>query len=170
MDLSKVVRDVPDFPHKGIMFRDITPVIKTPEYFRAAVDQIIESVTDIEYDVIAGPESRGFIFGTPVAVSVGKGFVPIRKAGKLPYKTIRREYDLEYGSSVIEMHIDAIDKGQKVLIVDDLLATGGTSKAMCELIESAGGIITGLVFLIELSDLDGRKVLSGYDVRSILKY
>lgn len=170
MDLKKYVRDIPDFPQKGILFRDITTVLKDGEALKEAVDQMAECMENSEYDIIAGPESRGFIFGVPIAYKLSKGFIPIRKKGKLPAETISKEYALEYGTATIEMHKDAIKKGDKVYIVDDLLATGGTAKAMAEMVEEAGGIVAGFVFLIELEGLEGRKALEGYSVHSILKY
>ena len=170
MDLKKYVRDIPDFPQKGILFRDITTILKDGEALKEAVDQMAEAMEKTEYDIIAGPESRGFIFGVPIAYKFSKGFIPIRKKGKLPAETISKEYALEYGTATIEMHKDAINKGDRVYIVDDLLATGGTAKAMAEMVEEAGGVVAGFVFLIELEGLEGRKVLEGYNVETILKY
>jgi adenine phosphoribosyltransferase len=170
MDLKDYIRDVPDFPYEGILFRDITPLLLNPEAFEDAVKQTKQMLDGIEYDVIAAPESRGFIVGIPLAQAAGKGFIPARKAGKLPYKTVSQSYDLEYGSATIEIHADAIKPGQRVVIADDLLATGGTCSALCKLIEAQGGIVAGIVFLIELSFLGGRDVLMGYDVMSVLKY
>lgn len=170
MDLRKVVREIPNFPHEGILFRDITPVLLDPETFSETLRLMGDKVKSIEFDVIAGPESRGFIFGVPLAVQHQKGFIPVRKAGKLPCETIKKTYELEYGSATIEIHADAIKPGQRVLVVDDLLATGGTCKALCEMIESAGGVVAGLLFLIELKDLGGRVLLEGYPVFSVLEY
>jgi len=170
MDFKKVIRTIPDFPEKGIMFRDITTVLQNGEALNAAVDTMCEHLKGVDFDIVIGPESRGFIFGTPVAYKLNKGFVPARKAGKLPYKTLAKVYDLEYGSATIEVHADAIKKGQKIVIVDDLLATGGTCRAICELIEECGGIIEAIVFFIELEDLSGREVLKGYNVSSLVKY
>lgn len=170
MDLKKYVRDIPDFPQKGVLFRDITTVLKDGEALKQAVDQMAELMEKTEYDIIAGPESRGFIFGVPIAYKLSKGFIPIRKKGKLPAETISKEYALEYGTATIEMHKDAINKGDRVYIVDDLLATGGTAKAMAEMIEEAGGVVAGFVFLIELEGLEGRKALEGYNVEAVLKY
>jgi adenine phosphoribosyltransferase len=170
MDLTKIIRDIPDFPEPGILFRDITPVLQDAEALVSSVDQMAEKMAQTQYDIIAGPESRGFIFGVPLAYKLKKGFIPIRKKGKLPSETISKEYALEYGTATIEMHKDAIKKGQKVFIVDDLLATGGTAKAMAQMIEEAGGIVAGFVFLIELEGLNGRKVLEGYAVESVIKY
>ncbi len=170
MDLKNIIRDVHDFPKEGIVFKDITTILKDPEALVASVDEFEARLKDIEFDYIVGPESRGFIFGVPLAYNMRKGFLPVRKAGKLPYKTKAKEYDLEYGSAVIEMHIDAIKPGDKIAIVDDLLATGGTSKAMIELIEELGGVVVKMVYLIELDFLGGREKLKGYDVEAIINY
>ena len=164
------VRSIPDFPEKGIIFRDITSVIQSPEGLKLAIDGINESLKDVDYDVVVGPESRGFIFGVPVAYANGKGFVPVRKKGKLPCETISEDYSLEYGTATIEMHKDAIVPGQKVVIVDDLIATGGTTEAIIKLIERLGGEVVKIVFLIELEGLNGRETLTGYDVDSVIKY
>lgn len=164
------VRSIPDFPEKGIIFRDITSVIQSPEGLKLAIDGINESLKDVDYDVVVGPESRGFIFGVPVAYANGKGFVPVRKKGKLPCETISEDYSLEYGTATIEMHKDAIVPGQKVVIVDDLIATGGTTEAIIKLIERLGGEVVKVVFLIELEGLNGREKLAGYDVDSVIKY
>lgn len=164
------VRSIPDFPEKGIIFRDITSVIQSPEGLKLAIDVINESLKDVDYDVVVGPESRGFIFGVPVAYANGKGFVPVRKKGKLPCETISEDYSLEYGTATIEMHKDAIVPGQKVVIVDDLIATGGTTEAIIKLIERLGGEVVKIVFLIELEGLNGREKLAGYDVDSVIKY
>ncbi|GMQ57869.1 adenine phosphoribosyltransferase [Vallitalea sediminicola] len=168
MDLKTLIREVPDFPREGILFYDITTILQNPEGLRASIDQIQAKLEGIEFDYIIGPESRGFIFGVPVAYNMSKGFLPIRKAGKLPYKTRSREYALEYGTATIEMHIDAVKPGDKVVIIDDLLATGGTSKATVELIESLGGEVVKLVYLIELDFLNGRDKLKNYNVDSII--
>lgn len=170
MDLKNIIRDVVDFPKKGIVFKDITTVLQDPKALIASVDEFEAALEGLEFDYIVGPESRGFIFGVPLAYNMEKGFLPVRKAGKLPYETCSKEYDLEYGSAVIEMHIDAIKPGDRVVIVDDLLATGGTSCAMVELIEEMGGVISKMVYLIELEFLNGRDKLKGYDVVSIIKY
>ncbi len=164
------VRSIPDFPEKGIIFRDITSVIQSPEGLKLAIDGINESLKDVDYDVVVGPESRGFIFGVPVAYANGKGFVPVRKKGKLPCETISEDYSLEYGTATIEIHKDAIVPGQKVVIVDDLIATGGTTEAIIKLIERLGGEVVKIVFLIELEGLNGREKLAGYDVDSVIKY
>lgn len=170
MDLKKIIRDVEDFPKEGILFKDITPILQDPLALRASVDEFEKALEGVEFDYIVGPESRGFIFGVPLAYNMSKGFLPVRKAGKLPYKTKSKAFDLEYGSAVIEMHIDAIKPGQRVVVVDDLLATGGTSKAMVELIEELGGVVVKMVYLIELDFLKGRDLLKGYDVKAILNY
>ena len=170
MDLKSKIRSIPDFPEKGIIFRDITTLLKDAEGLRESVDQICERPRDIDFDLVVGPESRGFIFGVPVAYRLGKGFVPVRKKGKLPAETFSKEYSLEYGTAVIEMHKDAIQPGQRVVIVDDLIATGGTSAAMAQMIEEAGGIVAGFMFVIELAGLEGRKVLSQYPVYSLVSY
>ncbi|MCI6165278.1 MAG: adenine phosphoribosyltransferase [Lachnospira sp.] len=164
------VRSIPDFPEKGIIFRDVTSVIQSPEGLKLAIDGIQDCLKDVDYDVVVGPESRGFIFGVPVAYNSGKGFVPVRKKGKLPCETISAEYDLEYGSAVIEMHKDALTKGQKVVIVDDLIATGGTTEAIIKLVEQLGAEVVKIVFLMELEGLKGREKLKGYNVDSVIKY
>ena len=170
MDLTKVIKDVPDFPIKGVIFRDITPVLHDPDAFRAAVDSITQKLKNVDFDYIAGPESRGYLFATPISYNMGKGFIPVRKAGKLPRECYRAEYDLEYGTAAIEIHKDSIKSGDKVVVVDDLLATGGTAKAVAELVESAGGEVVLYVFMIELTFLNGRDMLKGYNVQSILTY
>lgn len=170
MDLNKVIRSIEDFPEKGIIFRDITTVLQNKDALRLSIDKMQELIGDLDYDVVVGPESRGFIFGMPIAYNNNKSFVPIRKKGKLPYKTISKSYDLEYGEATIEMHIDALKQGDKVLITDDLLATGGTCKAMIELIEKAGATVCGLVFFIELDDLGGREKIGDYNIKSVLHY
>ncbi|NMA85568.1 MAG: adenine phosphoribosyltransferase [Epulopiscium sp.] len=170
MDLRSIIRNVPDFPKEGVMFRDITPLLQNPEALQVSIEALYEKIKDLDFDYIIGPESRGFIFGVPLAYKMKKGFIPVRKAGKLPYETKQQEYDLEYGTSVIEMHVDAITPGQRVVIIDDLLATGGTSKAMVDLIQEMGGKVIKLVYLIELEALEGREKLQGYDVEAIIKY
>ncbi|MCL2618421.1 MAG: adenine phosphoribosyltransferase [Defluviitaleaceae bacterium] len=169
MDLRSAIRDIPDFPEKGILFRDITPVLKDGKLLSAAIDQIAQLAAKYEFDVIAGPESRGFIFGVPLAVKLGKGFVPIRKFGKLPHSTISKSYELEYGSATIEIHTDAFEPGAKVLVVDDLLATGGTARAILDLVREARAEVAASLFLIELSGLGGRKGLGG-NVESVITY
>ena len=170
MDLTKIVRDIIDFPLEGIIFRDITPVLQNAEALRAAVDQFCDQLKDLDFDYVVGPESRGFIFGVPVAYAMGKGFVPVRKPGKLPCEVISKSYDLEYGSNVLEMHRDALKPGDRVVVVDDLIATGGTTKAICELVEELGAEIVSLNFFIELEGLKGRDVLEGYKVNTIIQY
>ena len=157
-DIKKMIRDIPDFPQKGIIFRDITTAVKDTATMKKIIDYIVEQFKDDEIDYVAGIESRGFIFGMPVAYSLGCGFIPIRKPGKLPAETISMEYELEYGKDKIEIHKDAIEKGKKVLLIDDLLATGGTAAAAAKLIQQVGEL-KGIGFVIELSDLNGRKKL-----------
>ncbi|MDO5402133.1 MAG: adenine phosphoribosyltransferase [Eubacteriales bacterium] len=164
------VRSIPDFPEEGIIFRDVTSVIQDPDGLKLAVDGISNLIKDIDFDVVVGPESRGFIFGVPVAYNFGKGFVPVRKKGKLPCETISADYELEYGTATIEIHKDAIKKGQKVVIVDDLIATGGTIEAIIKLVEELGGEVAGIAFLMELEGLKGRDKLKGYRVESVIKY
>jgi len=168
--LEEYVRSIPDFPEEGIIFRDVTSVLQDADGLHLAIDTMQEKIQDLEYDVVAGPESRGFIFGTPIAYNNRKPFVLIRKKGKLPCETVEKTYDLEYGTATIEMHKDSIKPGQKVLIVDDLMATGGTTKAMIELIESLGGVVVGIVVMIELAGLKGRERLKGYRVESAICY
>ncbi|MCL1844800.1 MAG: adenine phosphoribosyltransferase [Defluviitaleaceae bacterium] len=169
MDLKKHIREIYDFPIPGILFRDITTVLKDPDTLRVAVDAMADLLEGVEFDAIIGPESRGFIFGMPLAYKLNKGFIPVRKAGKLPAKTTRKEYALEYGSAIIEIHRDAIVPGKQYVLIDDLLATGGTARASVDLVEEMGGIVATSIFFIELSELDGRKTLGG-DIRSLLVY
>lgn len=168
--LEEYVRTIPDFPEPGIMFRDVTSVLQDAEGLRLAIDTMQDLVKDLDYDVVAGAESRGFIFGTPIAYNNKKPFVLIRKKGKLPAKTVSVDYDLEYGKATIEMHADSIKPGQKVLVVDDLIATGGTTEAMIKLIESLGGKVVGVVVLMELAGLKGRDRLVGYRLDSAITY
>ena len=170
MDLSSKIRNVPDFPKKGVGFKDITTLLKDRAAFRDAVKQLSAPYRGESIDLVVGIESRGFILGAAVAHELGVGFVPLRKPGKLPYKKIRQEYALEYGTDAIEIHEDAIAPGERVLLVDDLLATGGTAKAACDLIERLGGKIVALEFLIELSFLNGREKLGSRKVRALIKY
>ncbi len=170
MDLASTIRSVPDFPVEGILFYDITTLLKNPEALKASVDQLAAAYKDKNIDVVVGMESRGFIFGMPVAYNLGTGFVPIRKPGKLPAETISESYALEYGTNTLQIHIDGIAPGQRVLVVDDLLATGGTAQATCRLVERLGGVVAGVAFLIELTFLNGRDKLQGYDVFSLLEY
>ena len=169
-DLKTAIRDVPDFPKKGILFKDITTLLARGDVFRNVIDQFADHYKESKIEKVVGIESRGFIFGAPVAYALGAGVVPIRKKGKLPYKTISATYALEYGTDTLEMHEDALKKGAKVLIIDDLLATGGTAKATAELVEKVGAKIVGIAFLIELEFLKGRQNLSGYDIFSLIKY
>lgn len=164
------IRSIPDFPEKGIIFRDVTSVLQDADGLKLAIDEMVKLLAGVDCDVIAGTESRGFIFGMPIAYLLNKPFVLVRKAGKLPCETISKTYDLEYGSATIEIHKDAIQKGQKVVLVDDLIATGGTMKAAAELVEELGGEVVKMLFLIELAGLEGRKVLSDYDVASVVAY
>ncbi len=170
MDLAKLIRDVPDFPVKGILFKDITTLIRDPEALREALDRMAEPFRDTEIDLVAAIESRGFIFGAPIACEFGAGFVPIRKPDKLPAEKISASYTLEYGTNTLEMHKDAIQPGQKVLLVDDLLATGGSASAAISLIEQLGGEVVGVVFLIDLTFLNGIQKLQGYKVHSVIQY
>ncbi len=170
MDLKKKIRDVPDFPEKGIMFRDITTLLKDGEAFKYAVDEIKREIEKLDFDLIVGPESRGFIVGTPLSYATGKGFVPIRKPGKLPSTTIRYDYKLEYGSDSLEIHADAIQPGDNVIIVDDLMATGGTFLAAINLVENLGGKVVAIVALIELEALKGRDRFKDYNVITLIKY
>lgn len=170
MDLKSIIRNIPNYPKEGIIFRDITTVLKDSEALEYSINEIIDKLKDIEFDYIVGPESRGFIFGMPVAYKMKKAFIPIRKAGKLPCETVSKEYSLEYGTSVIEIHKDAFEKGAKIVLIDDLLATGGTCKAAAELIEDMGGEIKAMVFFIELENLNGRKLLENYNIDSVVKY
>ena len=170
MDLNTLIRDVENFPKEGILFKDITPLLQDAKGLQESIDKMAESVQDVDFDIVIGPESRGFIFGVPLAYKLQKGFVPVRKPGKLPYETIGQSYDLEYGSNTIEMHIDAIKPGQKVIIADDLLATGGTTKAIVALVEKLGGEVVKIVYLIELEGLNGRELLKGQNIVSLLKY
>ena len=164
------VRSIPDFPEKGIIFRDITSVIQDPEGLKLAIDGIQNLLKDVDFDVVVGPESRGFIFGVPIAYNNHTGFVPVRKKGKLPCETISEEYALEYGTATIEIHKDAIQPGQKVVIVDDLISTGGTTEAAIHMIERLGGEVVKVVFLMELEGLKGRERLKDYDVDAVIKY
>ncbi|MEE1517871.1 MAG: adenine phosphoribosyltransferase [Lachnospiraceae bacterium] len=168
--IEEYVRSIPDFPEEGIIFRDVTSVLQDADGLHLAIDLMQEKIKDLEFDVVVGPESRGFIFGVPIAYNLHKPFVPVRKKGKLPCETISMEYDLEYGTATIEIHKDAIKPGQKVLIVDDLMATGGTIEAIIKLITELGGEVVGSVFLMELAGLEGRKKLEGQNVQSVIVY
>ncbi len=174
MNTPKTVADyvltIPDFPEEGILFRDVTTVLQDADGFRLAIDELKALLDGVEFDIVAGTESRGFMFGTPLAYLLKKPFVPIRKKGKLPRATVNREYALEYGTAEIEIHADAIQKGQRVVLVDDLIATGGTIKAAAELVEELGGEVAKIIFLLELKGLNGRDALKGYDVESVIQY
>ena len=169
MDLLKEIRVVPDFPKKGINFFDITTVLQNPEAFKAAIDEFIKIAEKIDFDVILGLESRGFFFASVMAYKMGKSYAPVRKKGKLPFETVSQEFALEYGTDTLEIHKDAVKKGQKVLIIDDLLATGGTVSAAAKLAEKLGGEVSGIIFLIELENIGGRNALKDYNVNSIIK-
>ena len=170
MNLADYIRDVDDFPIEGIVFKDITPLLQAPSAFQSAVDQMLEQAAPVDYDIIAAPDARGFIFGVPMALRAGVPFVPIRKPGKLPYSTVGYDYELEYGTDRLEMHVDAVPSGQRVLLVDDLLATGGTSRACGELIRKQGGVVAAYSFLIELGFLEGRSKLGDTQVNRVLSY
>ena len=170
MDLKDKIRSIENYPQEGVIFRDITTLLKDAEGMKEAIDQMTAKLEGVDFDLVLGPESRGFIFGMPVAYNMGKGFVPVRKAGKLPSEVVSKEYALEYGTATIEMHKDAIQPGQKVVIVDDLMATGGTAKAIVEMVEEMGGEVVAMLFLIELDFLEGRKVLPGRKIESVIHY
>lgn len=170
MELKDKIRSIPDYPEKGVMFRDITTLLQDAEGLVDAVDQMQKKLEGLEFDLVLGPESRGFIFGMPIAYNLKKGFIPIRKKGKLPAEVVSKEYSLEYGTATIEMHKDAVKPGQKVVIVDDLLATGGTAKAIVDMVEGVGAEVVSLNFLIELGFLKGRDVLEGYKVETVIHY
>ncbi len=170
LNWQDAIRTIPDFPEKGILFRDITTLLKNGEAFAAMIDEVAEKVRPMNPEVIVGPESRGFILGAAVAYHLKKGFIPVRKPGKLPAEVLSHEYALEYGTDVLEIHRDAIQKGQPIVVVDDLLATGGTAEATARMIEELGGVVAGFVFLIELTYLDGRDKLKGYPVETLLKF
>ncbi len=164
------IRTIPDFPEKGIMFRDVTSVIQDADGLKLAIDEMVKKLEGVDCDVIAGAESRGFVFGMPIAYILHKPFVMIRKAGKLPCETVSKTYDLEYGTATIEIHKDSIKPGQKVVLIDDLIATGGTMKAAAELVEELGGEVIKMLFLIELAGLNGREFLSDYDIDAVVSY
>ncbi len=167
---KRLIRDIKDFPKEGIVFKDITPVLQDPLAFQEVIDKIVGYARSKDVSCVIGIESRGFIFGTPVALALNASFVPVRKLGKLPGETLRREYALEYGTNTVEIHKDSITPGQRVLIVDDLLATGGTSAAAAYLAEQLGGEVVGFSYLVELGFLNGREVLEGYDICSLIEY
>ena len=168
--IEEYVKSIPDFPEKGIIFRDVTSVLQNADGLHLAIDEMQKFLEGVEFDVIAGTESRGFIFGVPIAYNLHKAFVPVRKKGKLPRETVSAEYELEYGKAEIEMHKDAIQPGQKVVLVDDLIATGGTIEAAARLVEELGGEVVKIIFLMELEGLKGREKLKGYDVESVIHY
>lgn len=168
--LEEYVKSIPDFPEKGIIFRDVTSVLQDAEGLHMAIDQMQKKLEGVDFDIVLGPESRGFIFGVPIAYNMHKAFVPVRKKGKLPRATISQTYDLEYGTATIEIHKDAIQPGQKVVIIDDLIATGGTTEAIIKMVEELGGEVVRCVFLMELAGLKGREKLNGYDIDSAIIY
>jgi adenine phosphoribosyltransferase len=170
LDLTTKVRDVPDFPKPGIVFKDIMPLVADPTYFRSAIDQLAEYAAPLKPDIILGAEARGFIFGGALAYVLGCGFVTARKPGKLPWDTVDATYELEYGTDSLEVHADSIARGARVIVHDDVLATGGTAKAKVDLVEKLGGEVVGLAFVIELTFLHGRDKLAGYDVHSLIQY
>jgi adenine phosphoribosyltransferase len=170
MKARQLIRDIPDFPSPGILFRDITPVLLDPEALRECIGLYADDARERGAELVIGIESRGFLFGIPVADRLGLGFVPVRKLGKLPYATVRADYELEYGTNTVEMHVDAVRPGQRCVIVDDLLATGGTAAATCRLVEDRGGEVVGLSFLIELTALNGRSRIPDYPVTSFIQY
>ena len=169
-ELKEYIRNIPDCPEEGIIFRDVTSILQDADGLKLAIDELAKKLEGLEFDVIAGAESRGFLFGMPLAYLLHKPFVPIRKKGKLPCETVEKTYDLEYGTATIEIHKDAIQKGDKVVLLDDLIATGGTMKAAAELVEELGGEVVKALFLIELTDLKGREVLKDYDVDSVVQF
>lgn len=168
--LEEYVRSIPDFPEEGVIFRDVTSILQDADGLAMSIDGLLDLLKDVDFDVVVGTESRGFIFGVPVAYAKHKSFVPVRKKGKLPCETIEAEYDLEYGSATIEIHKDAILPGQKVVIIDDLIATGGTIEAAAKLVEQLGGEVVKICFVMELAGLEGRKKLEKYDVDSLIIY
>ena len=168
--LEEYVVSIPDYPEKGIIFRDVTSILEDPEGLQLSIRELQDKLEGMDFNIVIGPESRGFIFGMPIAYNLQKAFVPIRKKGKLPLETIEESYDLEYGSATIEMHKDSIKPGQKVVIIDDLIATGGTVEACAKMIERLGGEVTRIVFLMELAGLKGREKLAKYDVKSVIRY
>ncbi len=168
--IEEYVRSIPDFPEEGIIFRDVTSILQDADGLKLAIDELAKRLEGLEFDAILGAESRGFIFGMPLAYMFHKPFIPIRKAGKLPCETVSRTYELEYGTATIEIHKDAITEGERVVLIDDLIATGGTMKAATGLVEELGGEVVKILFLLELAGLDGRSALKGYDVESVVRY
>ncbi|MGN1305546.1 MAG: adenine phosphoribosyltransferase [Oscillospiraceae bacterium] len=169
-DIKKYITDIPDFPEKGIIFRDVTSLLQNGEGFSAAVDEMTKLLDDVDFDAVLGLEARGFVFGAPIAYAKKKAFIPVRKKGKLPRATVSAKYELEYGTAEIEIHTDSLKKGDKVVIIDDLIATGGTLEAAARLVEQLGGEVVRIVCLMELTDLKGRDKLQKYDVRSVVTY
>ena len=170
MDLKKYIREIPDFPQPGILFRDITPLLRNPQAFNYTIDRLADRFSQNSFDTVVAVESRGFLFGAPLACRMGKSLVPVRKPGKLPAATISAQYSLEYGSNALEIHVGDIKPGERVVVLDDLLATGGTLKAAVQLVEESAGVVTGIGLVIELMDLGGRKELKGYDIFSLVQY
>jgi adenine phosphoribosyltransferase len=170
MNLAQYIRDIPDFPKPGILFKDITPLLGEPRAFRYAVEQLTEHARSLKADALAAAEARGFLFAAPIALALEKPLVPLRKPGKLPYRTLSLQYELEYGNAELQVHVDGISPGARVLLIDDLLATGGTMEAGCRLIEKAGGKVAGCAFVVELTFLDGRKRLQPHPVYSLIQY
>lgn len=168
--LEEYVVSIPDYPEKGIIFRDVTSILEDPEGLQLSIRELQDKLEGMDFNIVIGPESRGFIFGMPIAYALGKAFIPVRKKGKLPCETVSAEYDLEYGKAEIEIHKDAIKPGQKVVLVDDLIATGGTMEASCKLVEQLGGEVIKILFLMELAGLKGREKLAKYDVASVITY
>ena len=168
--MKDYVTEIPDFPKKGILFRDITTILSSPDGFRIAIDGLVQLLKEVDFDRVDGSESRGFIFGAPVAYALNKGFILVRKKGKLPRETVSESYDLEYGQAEIEMHTDAIKPGQRVVLIDDLIATGGTTEAVVKLVEKEGGVVVKALFVMELAGLKGREKLDGIDVESLIVY
>ena len=169
-ELKDYVTEIPDFPKEGILFRDITTVLSDPDGLRRSIDGLVEMMKDVNFDLVLGSESRGFIFGTPVAYAMNKGFILVRKKGKLPRETVSEKYDLEYGTAELEIHRDAVKPGQRVVIIDDLIATGGTTEAIVKMVERLGGKVVKIGFVMELAGLKGRERLKGYDVESLIVY
>ncbi|WP_209590816.1 adenine phosphoribosyltransferase [Methanococcus voltae] len=170
MDLKKEIRVIKDFPKKGVSFKDVTTILKSPKALKYTIDEMSDYIEDKKVDIIVGPEARGFLFGVPIATKLNLGFVPVRKPGKLPFQTHNVDYDLEYGTDKLEVHVDGIQKGQRIAVVDDLLATGGTALATSRLMEKVGGEVACLNFIIELTELEGRKKLNKYDIQSLVTY
>lgn len=169
-ELKEYVRNIPDFPEKEIIFRDITTVFQDPEALKLSIDSMQEKLNNVDFDIVVGAESRGFLFGTPIAYNLNKAFVPVRKKGKLPYETIEESYNLEYGQATLEIHKDAIKPGQRVVIIDDLIATGGTLEAIIKLVERLGGIVVKVCCLIDLPDLGGKEKIKNYDVETVISF